>query len=157
MQYKGKNHHTYAINSLTFHKRKFWIDSFFIRYMITIYTIWNAIANSTIFFYLYNWINQKFIFIAIIHTSPFSHWTIGPHFKTKTLFLGMEISIINIRRSWENLIFIVGIPILVRRHLYTETSTGEDMKIFTWTTQFSRCLAVLLIFCILLLNWYHKL
>ena len=85
MQYKGKNHHTYAINSLTFHKKKFWIDCFFIRSMITMYSIWNAIANSTIFLDLYNWMNQTFIFIAVIHTSPFSHWTIGPHFKTNSL------------------------------------------------------------------------
>ena len=39
----------------------------------------------------------------------------------KTVFLGMGIPIIKIRRSSDRLIFIMGISILVRRHLYIET------------------------------------
>ena len=40
----------------------------------------------------------------------------------KTVFPGMRISMLKIRRSWDRLIFIMGIPILVRRHLYIETA-----------------------------------
>ena len=39
----------------------------------------------------------------------------------KDCLLGYGISIIKIRLSWDRLIFMVGIPILVRRHLYAET------------------------------------
>ena len=44
----------------------------------------------------------------------------GPHLNIKTVFPGTVISFIKIRRSWDRLIFIHGIPILVRRHLYIE-------------------------------------
>ena len=45
----------------------------------------------------------------------------GPFLNIKTVFTSMGISIIKIRWSWYRLIFIKGIPILVRLHLYTET------------------------------------
>ena len=45
----------------------------------------------------------------------------GLRLNIKTVFPGMGVSIINIRRSWDRLIFIMGIPILVRLHLYIET------------------------------------
>ena len=45
----------------------------------------------------------------------------GPRPNIRTIFPGMGISIIKIRRSWDRLIFIMGIPMLVKRHLYTET------------------------------------
>ena len=42
---------------------------------------------------------------------------------TKTILPGcIEIPIMKIRRSSDSLIFIMGIPILVRRHLYIETT-----------------------------------
>ena len=41
----------------------------------------------------------------------------------KTVFLGMNISIMRVRQSWDRLVFIVGMSILVRRHLYIETIT----------------------------------
>ena len=44
----------------------------------------------------------------------------GPQLNIKTVFSGMRILIIKIRQSPDRLIFIMGIPILVRRHLYTE-------------------------------------
>ena len=50
----------------------------------------------------------------------------GPHLNIKTIFPGMETIIIKIRWSWECLIFIMGIPILIRLHLYIET--GPDGK-----------------------------
>ena len=37
----------------------------------------------------------------------------------------MEISIIQIRQSWDRLIFVMDIPILVRRHLSIETVPGS--------------------------------
>ena len=44
----------------------------------------------------------------------------GSHFNMKTIFPCIGLLIIKIRRSWDHLIFIMGIPILVRQHLYTE-------------------------------------
>ena len=46
----------------------------------------------------------------------------GPRLNTKTVFPGMAICIIKIRRSWGRLIFAVGIRILIR-HLKIETPT----------------------------------
>ena len=41
----------------------------------------------------------------------------GVHFNIKIVFPGMAISIRKIRQSWDCLIFIMGIPILIRHHL----------------------------------------
>ena len=46
-------------------------------------------------------------------------WRTGPRFNIKTVFPGMQISNIKIRRSWDRLIFKVQISILVR-HLDIE-------------------------------------
>ena len=43
--------------------------------------------------------------------------SLGAHLNIKTIFPGMEIHMIKIRRWWDRLIFIMGIPILVRWHL----------------------------------------
>ena len=43
-----------------------------------------------------------------------------PRFDLQTLFPGIGIPIIKIRRSWDRLIYMVGIPILIR-YLYIET------------------------------------
>ena len=45
----------------------------------------------------------------------------GPCFNIKHIFLGIEISMIKIRRSWDRLFFIMGIPILGSQHLYTSS------------------------------------
>ena len=45
----------------------------------------------------------------------------GPCLNIKTVFLAMKIFIIQIKWSWDLLIFIMVIPILVRRYLYDET------------------------------------
>ena len=45
----------------------------------------------------------------------------GPHLKIKMVFPGMGISIIKIRWLQDNLIFIIGIHILVRKHFYIAT------------------------------------
>ena len=39
----------------------------------------------------------------------------------KTVFPGIRVSIMKIKRSWDRLIFIMGISLLVRRHIYIET------------------------------------
>ena len=41
-------------------------------------------------------------------------------FNIKTVFLGMGIPMLKIRRSQDHLIFNMGMPILVRQHLYIE-------------------------------------
>ena len=50
----------------------------------------------------------------------------GPHLNIKTLFPGMEIPMLKIRRSQDRLIFNMGIPILVRRHFYIEKAPWID-------------------------------
>ena len=47
---------------------------------------------------------------------------LGPVSIWKCCFTGIGIPMIKMRRSWECLIFIIVIPILVRLHLYTETA-----------------------------------
>ena len=42
--------------------------------------------------------------------------------NTKTVFPCIGISIVKIKRSWDRLIFITGIPIPVRRHLKIDTA-----------------------------------
>ena len=46
----------------------------------------------------------------------------GPCQNIKTVFPSIGIPMLKIRRSQHSLIFNVGIPILVRRYLYTETA-----------------------------------
>ena len=43
----------------------------------------------------------------------------------KIVFAGMKISIIKIRRSWNRALYIMEIPIPVRRHLYTAAAPGR--------------------------------
>ena len=58
-----------------------------------------------------------------------------PHLNIKMVFSGMRISMLKIRRSQDHLIFNMGIPILVRRHLYIETPPRFSMsyKLFIYT------------------------
>ena len=51
----------------------------------------------------------------------------GPCFNLKTIFPGMVIIMLKIRRSPDRLIFDMGIPILVRQHLYIETAPQGDI------------------------------
>ena len=48
-------------------------------------------------------------------------WIPGPRLNIKTVFPRYGIHMLKIRRSRDRLIFNMGIPILVRRHLYIET------------------------------------
>ena len=43
-----------------------------------------------------------------------------PHLNVNIVFPGMVISIIKIKWSWDHLIFIMRIPVLVRQHFYIE-------------------------------------
>ena len=50
-----------------------------------------------------------------------SHSLPGPRLNTKTVFPGIRIPMLKIRRPRDRLIFNMGIPKLARRHLYIET------------------------------------
>ena len=52
-------------------------------------------------------------------------WRSGPRLNIKTDFPDMGILMLKIRRSWDRIIFNMGIPILVRQHLYIETPPGD--------------------------------
>ena len=68
----------------------------------------------------------------------------GHRFNIKTIFPGITISIIKIRRLWDHLFCIMGIRILVERHLYIESvpvnsaSTAKHNKLaitnYRWMT-----------------------
>ena len=53
-------------------------------------------------------------------------WTLSQH---KDHFPWMEILTIKIRLSWNRFIFVMGIPLLVRRYLYTEASIAGNTSI----------------------------
>ena len=50
------------------------------------------------------------------------YWAISQY---KTIFPGMRIPMLKIRRSWGRLIFQMGIPILVRRYLFIEAALSN--------------------------------
>ena len=53
---------------------------------------------------------------ALVTTS----WWLGFRLNIRTVFPRYGIPMLKIRRSWDRLFFNMGIPILVRRHLYIE-------------------------------------
>ena len=65
----------------------------------------------------------------------------GPCFNIKTVFSGMGIPVLMIRRSLDHLIFNMGIPILLRRHLYIETTHWD---LFYNRTQLEHSIFVIL-------------
>ena len=68
---------------------------------------------------IFVWIIQIFHWLQKFWCgSPFDRK--GPHLNINTVFLVIKISFIKIR-WWDGLIFTMGIPMLVRRHLYIET------------------------------------
>ena len=57
------------------------------------------------------------------HLSVYTHaWKTGPCLNIKKVIPGVGISIIKIRRLSDRLIFIMIVSILVRQHLYIETT-----------------------------------
>ena len=72
--------------------------------------------------------------------TAFNHWhrsvavkfkLAGPRLNIKTIFPGMGIPMFKIRWSRDHLIFNMGIPILVRRHLYIETAPRSPVHMET--------------------------
>ena len=72
-----------------------------------------------------------------------SHLTGGPRNQGPISILRLlpkyRIPILKIRRSLDLLIFVIGIPILVRWHLYIATALGCETCFSTWFTMFSSC------------------
>ena len=68
-------------------------------------------------------------------TSQFRIEGPGPCLIINTVFPGMGIPMLKIRRSRDRLIFNMGIPILVRRHLYIETAPWTN-KLHTATENY---------------------
>ena len=61
--------------------------------------------------------------------STLYHWGPGPCLNIKTGFPGMGIPMLKIRWSLDRLIFNMGIPILVRQHLYFEMAPWFNLSI----------------------------
>ena len=86
-------------------------------------------VNILSHFQLFLW--QMFIFY---HSKFAGHvpcaveWYPGPRLNIKTIFSGMGIPMLKIRRSVDRLIFNIGMPILVRQHLYIEMPPSSPMK-----------------------------
>ena len=62
---------------------------------------------------------------ALVANAYDSRYITSALFNMKTVFPVIGIYIINIRRSWDRLIFIMDIPILVKRHVYIEPGPDE--------------------------------
>ena len=63
-------------------------------------------------------LNFKWKFISELDTTPCNGTTFGEsgdHFNIKIIFPGIGISIVKMRRSWDRLIFTMGIPILANQ------------------------------------------
>ena len=84
-----------------------WCQKLVVQLMsVLAYLIWSSDAvNQTI--------AEPFLFVG--PQSP------GPCLNIKTVFPGMGISIIKMRRSWDRVIFITGIPIPVRPCIHINT------------------------------------
>ena len=71
------------------------------------------------------------------------HATLEPCFNIKTIFPGIRIHVKQIRQSWDHLIFIMGIPILVRRHLYNEMAPRVSLAVpYNWTLLYFKSLLI---------------
>ena len=64
------------------------------------------------------------VFITAIVAIKLACHTLGPCLNIKTVFPGIGISIIKMRRSSDRLIFIMGISILVKQHLHVVSRTN---------------------------------
>ena len=64
-------------------------------------------------------------------------WETGHHLNTKTVFPGMWSSVIKMRWPWDRLIFIMEIPIPVRRHPYIMRAPSSTLTkvehVWFWT------------------------
>ena len=122
---------------------------------------WSQISDTQIYHasiimirYLgfYNWLpandkNRNGIYVWVYglyhsHVCPRRDKLSGPRLNIKTVFPGTGIPMLKIRRSWNRLIFNIEIPILVRRHLYTETAPRVAIASSTLSTLFKHTLHV---------------
>ena len=65
--------------------------------------------------------------IPVSSPEELTHRIQGPVSISKTSFPGMGIPMLKIRRSYDRLIFNMGIPILIRRHLNIEMSPWSSL------------------------------
>ena len=77
---------------------------------------------------------------------PFSQGIFGLRFNIKTVYFKYGVCIIKIRRSWDRIIFIIGIHILLRRHRYIKTP-GLDI--------YQRCYHLLKVIRFWCMIWYR--
>ena len=89
------------------------------RLYIYIYIILNDV--------IYSLYKKQTISITVTVTWKKTCLTFGPCLNIKTVFPRYGDSMLKIRRSRDRLIFNMGIPILVRRHLYIETAPWSPL------------------------------
>ena len=81
--------------------------------------------------------DQWYLEIYFVAWVMFFNLQSGPQLKITTVYPGMGVSILKIKRSWDRLIFIMGIPIPVRQHVNHETGhwicTASIYVIYTMT------------------------
>ena len=67
-----------------------------------------------------SWANNRHTGDLRCHCAHYDVTVMGPCFNIKNISPGIGIPIIKMRRSADHLIFVIGIPVLVRHHLYIE-------------------------------------
>ena len=80
--------------------------------VLVLVTVWHLTSTIKLIHHLKQWWPSSLRH----YVSP------GPRLNIKTIFPGMGIPMLKIRRSRDRLIFNMGIPILVRWHLHIETA-----------------------------------
>ena len=99
-----------------------------------------------------HWLYDRVIFNSAIHGIPtgmaikVSLKYPGPHLNIKMSFLDMRIPVLKIRRSRDRLFFNMGIPMLVRRHLYIETARRSHSKFIWLIRTFKLCCHLWLVY-----------
>ena len=58
-----------------------------------------------------------------VHLKKQANWTLSQYKD----YLCIGISVVKIRRSWNHLMFVMGTPILVRKHLYIQTPPSSQL------------------------------
>ena len=95
--------------------------------------------------------------------------TSGPCLNINTVFPGVGIPMLKIRRLWDRLIIYMGMPILKRRHHYIETFFGSfymaivskqlpvSLKFLAYMKPYKLVIIMKLASSLNSLSWYHKL
>ena len=82
-----------------------------------------------------HWEDALLLLITNVRQGSYAPTASGTLLNIKAVFLGVVIPMLKIRRSWDRLIFNMGISILVRRHFYIETVPWEFA--LCWNVLFS--------------------